>query len=208
MILKVERGERGAAALSLLTVGMMIALAIFTVMALPITQASDAKAKSNSAADAAALAGVDSIRDNLREALITKGWLGSWGAYGDIVGSGIESARSYADRNDATLVGYNSDLLHLEVYAKVRGRTVDGHATESEATAKLDLPLCATTPDDNPPSTPPPLPGDDPAPPPVKFTCDGIDITITPDPDDPSKLNLPLSVIDDLLNRSHAKLVS
>ena len=206
---QVERGERGAAALSLLTVGMMIALAIVAVMALPLTQASDAKAKSNSAADAAALAGVESIRLDLRDALTTQGWLGSWNAYQDIIGGGIESAREYASRNDAILVTYHPDLLHLEVYARVRGRTVDGHTTESQATAKLQLPICTTKPDDTPtpaPDAPPPAP--DAPPPPVKFSCDGIDVTIHPSKDDPGKLDLPLSVIDDLLDNSHAKLVS
>jgi hypothetical protein len=206
---RAEQGERGAAALSLLTVGIIIALAIFTVMALPLTQASDAKAKSNSAADAAALAGVDSIRLDLHDALTTRGWLGDWNAYGDIIGGGIESAKDYAARNDATLVEYHSDLLHLEVYAKVRGRTVDGHTTESQATAKLQLPICATKPDDTPPpKNDDPPPGDDDPPPPVKFTCDGIDITIHPSKDDPGKLDLPASIIDQLLNNSHAKLVS
>lgn len=203
-----ERGERGAAALSLLTVGMMIALGIVAVMALPLTQASDAKAKSNSAADAAALAGVDSIRLDLRDALTTQGWLGSWDAYQGI-GGGIESAKEYASRNDATLVAYHPDLLHLEVYARVRGRTVDGHTTESQATAKLQLPICTAKPDDSPtpaPDASPPAP--DAPPTPVKFSCDGIDITIHPSKDDPGKLDLPLSVIDDLLNNSHAKLVS
>jgi hypothetical protein len=186
---------------------MIIALAIVAVMALPLTQASDAKAKSNSAADAAALAGVESIRLDLRDALTTKGWLGSWNAYGDIIGGGIESARDYASRNDATLVTYHPDLLNLEVYAKVRGRTVDGHTTESQATAKLQLPTCTTKPDDTPTDDDPP-PSDDDTPDPVKFSCDGIDITIHPSKDDPSKLDLPLSVIEDLINHSHAKLVS
>lgn len=202
------RGERGAAALSLLTVGMIIALAIFAVMALPLTQASDAKAKSNSAADAAALAGVESIRLDLRDALTTRGWLGSWNAYGDIIGGGLESAKDYATRNDATLVSYHADLLHLEVYAKVRGRTVDGHTTESQATAQLQLPICTTKPDDGdpPPSDDPPP--KDPPPAPIKFSCGGIDITIHPSKDDPGKIDLPGSLIDQLLNNSHAKLVS
>lgn len=204
-----QQGERGAAALSLLTVGILVALAIFTVMALPLTKASDAKAKSNSAADAAALAGVDSIRLDLRDALTTKGWLGDWNLYGDLIGGGMESARDYASRNDATLVTYHADLLHLEVYAKVRGRVFDGHRAESQATAKLQLPTCTTKPDDTPPpkDDDPPPSADDP-PPPVKFSCAGIDITIHPSKDHPDKLDLPLSVIEHLLNDSHARLVS
>ncbi|MDX6277929.1 MAG: hypothetical protein QOJ72_2057 [Nocardioidaceae bacterium] len=205
---RTEQGERGAAALSLLTVAIILALAIFTVMALPLTRASDAKAKGNSAADAAALAGVEWIRLDLRDALTTRGWLGSWDAYRDIIGGGLGSAQDYASRNGATLVSYHADLLHLEVYAKVRGRVVDGHTTESEATARLQLPTCTTKPDDTPPSDDDPKPGEDDKPPPVKFTCDGIDITIHPGKDDPGKLDLPASIIDQLLNNSHAKLVS
>lgn len=212
--LQAKQGERGAAALSLLTVAMIIALAIFAVMAIPLTQASDAKAKSNSAADAAALAGVDFVRGDLISALATQGWLGSWEAYAGL-GTGRAAAETYADRNDATLTAYSFSVATFEAYAKVRGRSVDGQPTQSEATAKLDLPVCTTEIDDTPEPEPTPPPADDPPPPPpppkpVKFRCAGIgiDIVINPTEDDPGRLPLPAAVIDALLNGSNAKLVS
>jgi hypothetical protein len=215
MNLSSRQGERGAAALSLLTVAMMIALAIFAVMAVPLTRASDAKAQSHSAADAAALAGVDFVRDDLRDALTTEGWLGSWELYGDVVGGGAATAQSYAERNDATLVSYDFNWTTLEAHAVVRGRTVDGQVTRSEATAKLALPSCSTGPVDDPPD--PPDEDDDsdedsddepPPPPPVKFSCGGIDVELNPSADEPSKLLLPASIIGALFDDSHAKLVS
>lgn len=218
---RVTQGERGAAALSLLTVGMILALAIFVVMAVPLTKAGDAKAKSNSAADAAALAGVDFVRGELRNALATEGWLGGWDAYAGSIGTGLDAASSYANRNDATLTQYQFSAVNLESYAKVRGRSVDGRPAVSDATARLTLPACSTETEDPPEPDPDPDPGDpgdpgdegdEPPPPPpppaVTFRCAGIVVVINPTAEDPGKLPLPGSVIDALIDGSRAKLVS
>ena len=149
-----QQGERGAAALSLLTVGILIGIAIVAVMAIPLTNAGDAKAKSRSAADAAALAGVEAFKEDLVEALRNLQAFPVGGlltvVQGIDLGGGADAALEYAQRNDATLVTYLpkpavSGFLSFETYAKVRGRSVDGQVNESEARAKLDLPGCDLT---------------------------------------------------------------
>lgn len=200
-------GERGAAALSLLTVGIIVGFAIFAYMAVPLTNASDAKAKSNSAADAAALAGVEYMKQDLAVALADAGWLGNWAAYQPFVGTGRTAAQSYALRNEAELIEYTFDPDTWQAYAKVKGRTVEGQVFTSKATARLDLPDCKLGPDDPDDSNPPADENVD-TPPPVKLTCGGVDITINPTEDEPDLFNLPGSFIQTLLDQSHAKLVS
>ena len=148
------REERGAAALSLLVVAMLLGLAIFTAIALPLTNATDAKAKSRSAADAAALAGVEAFKEDLVEALRNLQVFPVGGLLAVVqsvdLNGGLVAAQEYARRNDAQLVGYvptpaASGLLSFETYAKVRGRSVDGEPNLSEARAKLDLPGCDLT---------------------------------------------------------------
>lgn len=149
-----DRDERGVAALSLLVVAMLLGLAIFTAMALPLTNASDAKAKSRSAADAAALAGVEAFKEDLVEALRNLQAFPVGGLLAVVqsvdLGGGQSAAIEYARRNDGTLVTYIprpavSGLLSFETFAKVRGRSIDGEQNYSEARAKLDLPGCDLT---------------------------------------------------------------
>jgi hypothetical protein len=149
-----HREERGAAALSLLVVGMLLGLAIFTALALPLTNATDAKAKSRNAADAAALAGVEAFKEDLVEALKTLQVFPAGGLLAVVqsvdLNGGQVAAIEYARRNDGQLVTYIprpavAGLLSFETYAKVRGRTVDGEQNYSEARAKLDLPGCDLT---------------------------------------------------------------
>jgi hypothetical protein len=148
------REERGAAALSLLVVAMLLGLAIFTAIALPLTNATDAKAKSRNAADAAALAGVEAFKEDLVEALRSLQVFPVGGLLAVVqsvdLNGGQLAAIEYARRNDAQLVTYIprpavSGLLSFETYAKVRGRSVDGEENTSEARAKLDLPGCDLT---------------------------------------------------------------
>lgn len=197
-----REGERGAAALSLLTVGIIVAIGIFAVMAIPLTDASDAKAKSRSAADAAALAGVEYVKKDLELALSEYGWLGSWDAYGSyILDGGLASAHSYAERNDGELVSYQKPtvLNGWESYAKVRGRDVEGQTNISEARAKLDLPECEAE-DVEPTKPPTPDPGPEEPDPEQELICAGVSFT-------GDLKNLPTSVISQLIGESHAKLI-
>lgn len=145
------RGERGAAALSLLTLGVVLALMMIMFMAIPLTRASDAKAKSNSAADAAALAGADFVKTELVALIESVGWLsGGWKALLSQIQLGGTAAAQYARLNDSQLIGYTFDVDTLTAHATVRGRTVDGEIFTSEAWARIQLPDCdvTDTPDD------------------------------------------------------------
>ncbi|TXL62004.1 pilus assembly protein TadG-related protein [Aeromicrobium terrae] len=203
-----QQGDRGAAAVSLLTVGIIISLAIIAVMAIPLTQASDAKAKSRSAADAAALAGADHVRLELKEQLSLKGWLGGWGNL-PIFDGGLAAARTYAERNDATLVAYQRPSFDngFTAYARVEGRTVKGEVTRSEAWAKLSLPDCQKK-DDPEPTEPPPDDDEDDddedePPPPQGWECAGIEFDVPVE----GPPHLSVDIIDALFNDSNAKLV-
>ncbi len=201
-----RQGDRGAAAVSLLTVGIIISLAIIAVIAIPLTQASDAKAKSRSAADAAALAGADHVRLELKEQLSLKGWLGGWGHL-PILDGGLAAAQTYAQRNDATLVQYDPPSFDngFTAYARVEGRTVKGEVTRSEAWATFSLPDCHTK-DDPEPTEPPPdddEDDEDEPPPPQGWECAGIEFEVPAE----GPPHLSIDIIDALFNDSNARLV-
>ena len=212
-----QQGERGAAALSLLTVGILVAIGIVAAMSIPLTEASDAKAKSNSAADAAALAGVEYVKNDLQIALNKEGWLGDWEAYDGLISGGLTSATSYAEANEARLVSYKSPTPFngWTAHAEVEGRTVEGEVFTSDATARLDLPDCTVEDDDeddNGPATPP-----EPGAPSAKVSktvdCGGlkVDVEVDEDSDDgeggPPKIKLPDDFVAQLIGESKAKLV-
>jgi hypothetical protein len=210
-----QQGERGAAALSLLTVGILVAIGIVAAMSIPLTEASDAKAKSNSAADAAALAGVEYVKNDLQIALNDEGWLGNWEAYDGLISGGVTSATSYAEANEARLVSYKgpTPFNGWTAHAEVEGRTVEGEVFTSDATARLDLPDCTVKDDENDGPAEPPEPGA----PSEKVTktvdCGGlkVDVEVDEDSDDgeggPPKLELPDDFVAQLIGESKAKLV-
>jgi hypothetical protein len=209
-----QQGERGAAALSLLTVGILVAIGIVAAMSIPLTQASDAKAKSNSAADAAALAGVEFVKNDLQVVLTDHGWLGDWTDYQPLIGSGLASASSYAGRNEAKLVSYKPPTAFngWTAHAEVKGRTVEGESFTSKATARLDLPDCSVKDADDQDPAVPTIPGV-PAEPVTKHVdCGGLRVDIDVDPaptdgDGPPKLDLPADFIAKLIGESRARLV-
>ena len=118
-----QQGERGAAALSLLTVGILVAIAIVAAMSIPLTRASDAKAKSNSAADAAALAGIEFVKNDLQVVLADKGWLGDWAAYEPARRQrpGLGHVIRRAQRVPADLVREAHAVQRLDVAGRGRG---------------------------------------------------------------------------------------
>ena len=204
-----EKGDGGAAALSLLTVAIIIALAIFILVAVPLTKGSDAKAQSRSAADAAALAGVEWAKEDLGQILSARGWLGSWGDYQPLVGSGQSAAQSFASRNGARLVAYSFDASNWEATVKVDGPNVEGQTPVSGATARLDFPDCSSQESDDPSPTPDDAEDEDPPPPNLELGCDGLDLTLVPVIDgDEIRYELPGKAITGLLDLIDAKLVS
>jgi hypothetical protein len=206
-----QQGERGAAALSLLTVGILVAIAIVAAMSIPLTRASDAKAKSNSAADAAALAGIEFVKNDLQVVLSEKGWLGDWAAYEPLVGSGLTSATSYAERNESQLISYEKPTAFngWTSRAEVEGRTVEGEVFTSDATAQLDLPDCTVKGEDDDEPAEPSVPGVPAEPATKTIDCGGlqVDVEVDKDGSGPPKFELPDDFIAQLIGESKAKLV-
>ena len=206
-----QQGERGAAALSLLTVAILVAIGIVAAMSIPLTQASDAKAKSNSAADAAALAGVEFVKNDLQVVLSDKGWLGNWAAYQPFIGGGLASATSYAERNESQLISYQppTPFNGWTAQAEVKGRTVEGEVFTSDATARLDLPDCSMEDADEDEPPPPSVPGVPAEPVTRTIDCGGlkVDVEVDKDKPGPPTFDLPDSFIAQLIGESQAKLV-
>lgn len=209
--------ERGAAALLLIIFAIIAGLMVLVVWALPIAGASTQQAKTQSAADAAALAGADAVVGGLADTLKGLGsWNGSWSSLGST--SGAERAAAYANHNGATLISYTgpASMGGWQTHARVR-RTVDGQTYESQATARLELPSCSIA-EASPTPTPTPPDEDDqeddeddeeedvpPPPPDSKLRCDGLPAFTIVQGD----LNLSsgwAGFVDALLGGSHAKL--
>lgn len=217
-----RQGERGAAALSLLVVSVILGLAVLFFMAVPLTEATSKKAKSRNAADAAALASVDYVREGIFQALGVSGWTGSWASLAGLLDGGVSEAQYFAAQNDATVVAFQGPTLAngWEAYVRVRGNEqVDGQWVYSEAKAKLDLPNCSVetieppepeptptpseTDDPEDPDEPEPEPEPTPDPEPEqRLTCDGgIDFTGL------DLTNLPGGIVDALFDQSDTRLV-
>ena len=209
-----EEREDGAAALSLLVTAIVLSLGIVLYMSLPLALASDRKAENRTAADAAALAGADWIRNDLETALTTEGWLGSWEDFEPFVGTGLDSAENYAQRNGGTLIGYTFDASSWESWAKVESPDVRNSGKPvSEARAHLELPDCSSEPADDP-TTPPPDedpaedPDEDEEPPGRTLHCDGLDIDLLPaDDGDATRYDLPEWAISGLVDLMVPKLI-
>lgn len=182
--------ERGAAASALLVTALLIGFAAFVYLAVPFGTAVDAKAQNRTAADAAALAGAEGVREDLLATIGSDGVPGSWTDLPGAAGLGQPAAAEYAALNDARLVEYWFDPSNGTAHATVEGRGVDGEPSRSSAVAQVDLPSCealeppeppepsgpAADPEDaeDPPATespaPPPPPVD------VSVSCNGFDL--------------------------------
>lgn len=188
------RTEEGAAASALLVTAVLVGFAIFVYMAIPLGSAVDAKARNRTAADAAALAGAEGVREDLLASIGSDGVPGSWSDLPGAAGLGRHAAERYAAYNDARLVAYHFDPYDGTAHVEVEGQEVDGQLSRSRAVAQVDLPQCEAM-DPPAPPTPPAeddvdgpgdgKPADDepPAPPPppadpvdVSVDCGGFDL--------------------------------
>jgi len=183
------RDERGAAATALLVTALLIGFAAFIYLAVPFGTAVDAKAQNRTAADAAALAGAEGVREDLLASIGSDGVPGSWTDLPGAAGLGQPAAAEYAALNDARLVEYWFDPSDGTAHATVEGRGVDGEVSRSSAVAQVDLPSCESLEPPEPPEDPEAGDGDDgedppatasPAPPPppvdVSVSCGGFDL--------------------------------
>jgi hypothetical protein len=186
------RDEEGAAASGLLVAALLVGVSVFTYMAIPFGTAVDAKAQNRTAADAAALAGAEGVRDDLLASIGSDGVPGSWTDLAGAAGLGRSAAEQYASYNGATLVSYWFDPTDGTAHVEVEGHSVDGRPSRSSAVAQVDLPTCealetpeASEPPADAPEDPegPPEPGpteppaEPPAPVDVSVSCGDFDLT-------------------------------
>lgn len=176
-----RRDERGVAASALLVTGVLVALGIVVYMGLPLVTAIDAKAQNRTAADAAALAGAEGVRDDLLDAIASDGVPGAWTDLADTAGFGRARAEEYAALNDAQLTEYSFFAADGTAHATVLGEGAEGRPARSAAVAQVDLPDCDPLELPQPPSADPSAPPvEQPPEPPevdVPLSCDGFDLT-------------------------------
>ncbi len=150
------RGERGQAlpALALIAAGL-VAFTVFVVV--PLGSATDRRAEARTAADAAALAALESATDGMRGiGTILPPGLGGAPGSGQVIldvldrleGEGELAAADYAERNDAVLVDFDMAISLagsqpvIEAYAETRGQEQVESTTQyarATATARLDV---------------------------------------------------------------------
>lgn len=204
---------------------MLVGVAIFTYMAIPFGTAVDAKAQDRTAADAAALAGAEGVREDLLAGLGSAGFPQSWTDLPGAAGLGRAEAESFARYNGSTLVSYWFDPTDGTAHAEVEGHAVDGELSRSTAVAQVDLPHCdpldppdpplpTETPDPKDPKDPgkPPAPTEPPPPPPpvdVTVGCDGFDLVfqIRYTEDGGVEVHFPPGQLDKIRDAMDARLV-
>ena len=209
-----EDREAGQVPTAVAVVVFVFLLALAFRFALPLGQAADQKQTSQSAADAAALAGAKQIKDDLPEAV--REALRSIRAPEDLLnlfdrlgaGLGRGKAEEYAGHNDASVVSYGFDRWNGLVSVEVRGHQASATGTHSESSSRVQLGVrfgaCRLDADPTPSPTPsadPPDPDAPPAPEPSVGTvlrCGDLSLHVTFDgATGRPRLDTPLSDITD-----------
>ncbi|UZN02154.1 hypothetical protein [Cellulomonas sp. S1-8] len=197
--------ERGAAVTGVVIVVCFAVVVLLFVTVLPIAGRTQHSDLTESAADAAALAAADRVRELVRDGLPT---LGPGDTLDGLLplSAGISEASAYANRNGADLVGsaYSLDRYAGRVDVQVARRNErDGRRTERASAAEVGVvlgscgiedrrvivgyepvptPSPTPTPTPSPGETPTPTPSPTPPPPPVpiygfeyRFVCTDVD---------------------------------
>lgn len=193
--------ESGAAVTGLVMVVCFAVVVLLFVAVLPVAGRTQHSDLAESAADAAALAAADRVRDLVRDDLPT---LGAGDTLDGLlpVSAGIAEAATYADRNGADLVGgaYSLDRYAGRVEVQVARRNDrDGSRTQRTSAAEVGIvlgecgvesryviigyepaptPTPTPEPTPSPGATPTPTPSPPPPPPPIavwgsqyRFVC-------------------------------------
>src|SRR5512142_3012051 len=141
-----DSGQLPTALIILVFFGMLIVL--FWIM-LPIGEATDQKAGSQAAADAAALAAAQQIGDDLPDVITTAAARATdtgrlLDLFSDLAGGyGREAAIDFANRNGSSVTAYNyaRAVDQVEVTVQERRATVNGDHAASRARAAIGLRL-------------------------------------------------------------------
>ncbi len=140
-------GDEGQVTTALLVLTVVAVAAVLLQAVLPLAGATDQRSRAQTAADAAALAAVDRLGDDVRESLERP--LGFRGRrLGQLFdcGSGARSAGEFADRNGAVLTEYrrrcgaSAGGSRVEVGVRTSDALPSGERSDALASAELDLP--------------------------------------------------------------------
>lgn len=182
--------ERGMATTALVVCVLVAIIALVFIAVVPLLRGTEQGGRGQTAADAAVLAGADSVRDSAvaqTAGLLVafgpsrlRGTSVSWALPGvGAGGMGITEATVFARRNDATLVTYRNDAARDRVRVEVRLDRQAGGADDvvirrvAEARVGVELSSCRARADrpvlgyTTPPPTPSPTPAPTPAPTPT-----------------------------------------
>lgn len=143
-------GERGAAALSIVVVSAVLVLAFAMLVGVRLSKATDEASGLQGAADAAALAGAQSIVHDAPGRIVSALVNGQ-----QIPGSlGQSNAEDFASRNDATLLTYSYSPIQDRIRVTVRSNDVleSGEREVRSAAAKLGTPFAACDQSQEPPA--------------------------------------------------------
>jgi hypothetical protein len=149
-------GDRGQVATAVMMIVSIAVVAVVVLGVLRLGGAVDARGQSQTAADAAALAGAGAVRDELVGILTG---LPSKHAFFNALGCGLghSDASSFAARNDARVVRYCYHPAADEIRVTVENRRAgEAGPARSCATAALGLPLGACRFEDEERPTPSP----------------------------------------------------
>lgn len=192
--IRAERGEQGQVALALVLITIIALITVAFVGVLGISLAADERSQAQTAADAAALAGVEAVPGALTilfDAIDAKDDLGTL-----VLGCnlGRAQAQTYANQNGASLTSYcfNASTGRAEVVVRMNEPVSDeaGYA-EAGATASNGFARSSCSwLDDEPeeteaPEPAPPVEGETPPPPPpapdwtTTLTCGALKVVYT-----------------------------
>lgn len=140
---QIRENERGAATTALLVIGIFAAVAVLFIAVLPLSSGTEKSDRAQTAADAAALAGAEKMRDEIIENLAQANPPFS---LVDLIDpqTGRSDAQKLASNNKADLLNYHATPLAGEVRVTVEQLETmpktEGHA-KARATANFDLSL-------------------------------------------------------------------
>ena len=150
------RGDDGVAATAIILTVVVAVLALVFVYVLPLLTATDKSGKTQTAADAAALAGAVRARDRAVDEIdqavwalridVLTGTRATWGfSDADSGNSRYSKAQEYAERNAASLESYHHDAARDRVTADVRLDALgpENRIVRSSGTAQVGVELAS-----------------------------------------------------------------
>ncbi|QTE29959.1 hypothetical protein [Pengzhenrongella sicca] len=131
--------------MSMLAVVAVAIVGLLFLAIVPLLSGSEQSGRTQTSADAAALAGAQDVREYVLDQLHSVFTVGGWNSFGTLIGParGYGAAQSYASANDAELITYSYDPSRdrFSVRTRLLAEAPNGDRAESLATASLGVKL-------------------------------------------------------------------